>query len=371
MPSRRDAPRGADDGGAPPRRAPPPLPPSPTSASHRSVGPNTPGDPYFASPTIAPPPPPPTRWTPLSPLSPRALRDFARARARRFVLGDERASLRAALRDELRRPPRVLLRDKVLYTLGVLNLVATEAVLLAAPQYFSLWYAAWVLPLMGWRLVTFRRKKWHFMCDLCYWVNLLCLVHLYVLPDSAAVFALAFTLSNGPLAWAIVAWRNSLVFHDLEKMTSIFIHAAPPLLMYSQRWLRGGGGASPLYLRCHISEGGDADAGSGGGAGGPASLSAAVDAALLGARGDGLACGRPLDAALALPLAFHVVWQAASTLREETCERRLLAADPEILTSLRWMARSGRGAMHDTLLAAMRVRGWVGRGGARGAWGRS
>jgi hypothetical protein len=35
--------------------------------------------------------------------------------------------------------------------------------------------------------------------------------------------------SNGPLAIAVIAWKNSLVFHDIDKITSLYIHIAPPL----------------------------------------------------------------------------------------------------------------------------------------------
>lgn len=33
-----------------------------------------------------------------------------------------------------------------------------------------------------------------------------------------------FLFSSGPLASAIITWRNSLVFHSLDKVTSLFIH---------------------------------------------------------------------------------------------------------------------------------------------------
>jgi Protein of unknown function (DUF2838) len=35
----------------------------------------------------------------------------------------------------------------------------------------------------------------------------------------------------GSLATAIITWRNSLVFHDGDKMTSLFIHMYPPLVL--------------------------------------------------------------------------------------------------------------------------------------------
>jgi hypothetical protein len=34
----------------------------------------------------------------------------------------------------------------------------------------------------------------------------------------------------------MVAWRNSLVLHSLDKVTSIYIHFFPALLAYSERW---------------------------------------------------------------------------------------------------------------------------------------
>jgi hypothetical protein len=45
-----------------------------------------------------------------------------------------------------------------------------------------------------------------------------------------------FVFANGPLLVAIVAWRNSMVFHSLDKTTSLFIHVFPALLTYCTRW---------------------------------------------------------------------------------------------------------------------------------------
>lgn len=33
-----------------------------------------------------------------------------------------------------------------------------------------------------------------------------------------------------------VTWRNSFVFHSLDKVTSVFIHSFPALLTYVHRW---------------------------------------------------------------------------------------------------------------------------------------
>lgn len=37
--------------------------------------------------------------------------------------------------------------------------------------------------------------------------------------------------STGSLATAVITWRNSLVFHDHDKMVSLFIHMYPPLVL--------------------------------------------------------------------------------------------------------------------------------------------
>ena len=188
--------------------------------------------------------------------SPRAAFPFESVRnsARRAILGDDSRSLRAALRLELARPPRVKALERASFVLGVAALVATQHVLLLHPRRFGDFYAALTVPLLALRFFQFRARKWGaFLLDFCYVVNALSLMHLYVLPDSPYLFELVFMLANGPLAWAVVLWRNSLVFHSPERLTSLHIHIMPPLLTYAQRWLVGDGrsaAALPPFLAC-------------------------------------------------------------------------------------------------------------------------
>ena len=51
-------------------------------------------------------------------------------------------------------------------------------------------------------------------------------------PDNGIFFAVLFGLANGPLTWAVVFFRNSVVFHSTDKMTSTFIHVLPPYVLY-------------------------------------------------------------------------------------------------------------------------------------------
>lgn len=104
-----------------------------------------------------------------------------------------------------------------------------------------------------------REKKYHyFLFDFCYYANLLILAYVNFFPKSETLFAICFAFCTGipvvratlglfepqanvfligPLAWSILAWRNSLVFHSLDKTTSLFIHLTPNLLFYALRWL--------------------------------------------------------------------------------------------------------------------------------------
>lgn len=59
---------------------------------------------------------------------------------------------------------------------------------------------------------------------MCYFVNMLDLLWLWFTPESTTLFICCYLLTMGPLASAIITWRNSMVFHSLDKVTSLFIH---------------------------------------------------------------------------------------------------------------------------------------------------
>jgi hypothetical protein len=67
-------------------------------------------------------------------------------------------------------------------------------------------------------------------------VNILTLLSVWVFSSSTLLYTAAFTLTNGPVLWAVITWRNSLVFHSLDKVTSVFIHIFPALVTYTLRW---------------------------------------------------------------------------------------------------------------------------------------
>ncbi|KAI1789008.1 hypothetical protein LXA43DRAFT_600403 [Ganoderma leucocontextum] len=122
-------------------------------------------------------------------------------------------------------------REKVIFFLGVMSLLLTALLFGMAPEWLHVAYtvqAAYYLPM---RVYMYKKRAWHyFLFDLCYYINVLNLVFIWAMPDSPALFVACYCLSLGSLASAVITWRNSLVFHDWDKVTSLFIHIYPPLV---------------------------------------------------------------------------------------------------------------------------------------------
>jgi hypothetical protein len=65
--------------------------------------------------------------------------------------------------------------------------------------------------------------------------SVLNLAYIWFFPSSRFLFTVCYCASHGPLAFSIATWRNSAVFHSLEKMTSLFIHLYPPIVFCAIR----------------------------------------------------------------------------------------------------------------------------------------
>lgn len=114
----------------------------------------------------------------------------------------------------------VTTREKVSFIAGVLNIFISGYLIGAAPEYFHLWYTAQLAYFYPIRFYTYHKKGYHyFLADLCYFVNLLLLLSIWVAPQSKRLFISTFCLAFGNNAVAIAMWRNSLVFHSLDKIT--------------------------------------------------------------------------------------------------------------------------------------------------------
>lgn len=131
----------------------------------------------------------------------------------------------------------VKLHNKVSFVVGVGNTCITPVIAVRLPVWIIIYYSVQLFHLITLRFFVYKSKKWYyFFFDLCYYVNLLTLLSVWVFPLSTLIYTAAFTLTNGSVLWAITTWRNSLVFHSSDKVTSVFIHIFPALVTYTLCW---------------------------------------------------------------------------------------------------------------------------------------
>ncbi|KAM3502414.1 hypothetical protein MY10362_004861 [Beauveria mimosiformis] len=122
----------------------------------------------------------------------------------------------------------ISLREKISFICGVMNIFISGYLIGGYPEYFHLWYTVQLVYFMPIRMFTYHRRGYHyFLADLCYFVNVLLMLSLWAFPSSKRLFTAAFCLAFGNNAVAIIMWRNSLVFHSFDKVTSLFIHIMP------------------------------------------------------------------------------------------------------------------------------------------------
>ncbi|KAI4131836.1 MAG: hypothetical protein LQ338_001026 [Usnochroma carphineum] len=127
----------------------------------------------------------------------------------------------------------VTAREKMSFIAGVLNVFISGYLIGARPSQFYYWFTAQLCYFMPIRYYTYHKRGYHyFLADLCYFVNLLMLLTIWVAPQSKRLFISTYCLAYGNNAVAIAMWRNSMVFHSLDKVTSLFIHVMPPVTLH-------------------------------------------------------------------------------------------------------------------------------------------
>jgi hypothetical protein len=134
-------------------------------------------------------------------------------------------------------PSRIIFRDKVVFFIGVLNVALIAFWIGAQPgTYYHFWTAkcAVLFPLRWW---SYKQRNMHYMLlELCYFGNFIGIAQAYMYPYSPLLRKLSFAFAAGPLMFSILAMRNSLVFHDFDKTTTLMMHASPAIALYTMRW---------------------------------------------------------------------------------------------------------------------------------------
>ena len=133
--------------------------------------------------------------------------------------------------------PQVKFKDKFSFTLGILTICMIQWLALRNPDYFVYLWVPLTIILWIYRFVDYSSKKLElFMLDFCYFINVSVAIQVIFYPNHLEWFQTNYVLTTGPFCFAIILFRNSLVFHDLEKLTQFCLHAFPPLIMHMVRW---------------------------------------------------------------------------------------------------------------------------------------
>ncbi|GMH35966.1 hypothetical protein BSKO_03834 [Bryopsis sp. KO-2023] len=132
---------------------------------------------------------------------------------------------------------RPILRDKLAFVLGFVHIWSSAYWLGRFPERLHRLFCVKAIILFSLRWFLWKRQKMHYyLFDFCYFANVLLLISLAVFPSSTMLLKICFAFNSGPLAWSIVAFRNSLVYHSLDKVTSLFLHYYPMLVSWTLRW---------------------------------------------------------------------------------------------------------------------------------------
>ncbi|XWS72225.1 hypothetical protein CRYUN_Cryun02cG0021700 [Craigia yunnanensis] len=127
--------------------------------------------------------------------------------------------------------------NKVTHLLGVLGFGGFCFLLGARPQDIPYVYYLFYVTFVPLRWIYYRFKKWHYyLLDFCYYANTIFLVDLLLYPRNEKFFLVCFSFAEGPLAWALIVWRCSLVFSSVDKIISVLIHLLPGIVFFTIRW---------------------------------------------------------------------------------------------------------------------------------------
>lgn len=248
-------------------------------------------------------------------------------RWRKAITGSSTKRVRDHIREVQEVPKNIKLLDKVGFTLGVLNILACQYFLLNVPRYFQSWYAVIVPITLVSRFYHFKSLNFHyFLIDFCYFTIFNTFLNISLLRWSARFFKICFIFSTGVLPIAIPIWRNSFIFHDFDKIVSVYIHLLPCMLYYTLRW---NGLSNSESMTCEP---------------------------------NGIASCEPLYISdYFYAILIYIFWQIAYLLKTEVLDKEKFDSHPEIQTSLRWLARDTKNDFSRMILKGLRRMGIFGQ----------
>ncbi|XP_063965718.1 uncharacterized protein LOC129276618 [Lytechinus pictus] len=127
--------------------------------------------------------------------------------------------------------------EKTVFLASVATVVIVCCSMMSFQWFLPYLYTAYLFVLLPIRAYKYTAMKWQFfLADWCYVANLMSLLYLWAAPYKSTFFMIVFGVSNGPVTWSIILFRNCLAPHSIERMTCLVIHLMPSLVTYLIRW---------------------------------------------------------------------------------------------------------------------------------------
>lgn len=216
------------------------------------------------------------------------------------------------------RPIRPLLSvegQQYCFTASICYMILALHTLWFSPHLFKYLHLITFTALYIVRFPAYRKLHWQAFCfDFCYVANVLVILANFLpSPARGHLATAAFVCANGPVLWAIVVWRNSLVLHQLDKMISLALHLLPAVANHANTWA-------------------------------PSSLTASAAAAVSGDAVRGLIAYSPwsLASALLAPAGYYLLWQACYGFYFDYIRNDDFRTNPDLESSLRWFTDTDR-----------------------------
>ncbi|KAL8189074.1 hypothetical protein R6Q57_029335 [Mikania cordata] len=206
---------------------------------------------------------------------------------------------------------------KVTHFLGVFAFGAFCFILGARPQDIRYVYCLFYIVFVPLRWIYYRYKKWHYyLLDFCYYANTIFLIMLLLYPKNEKLFMVCFSFAEGPLAWALIVWRCSLVFSSVDKLVSVLIHLLPGVVFFTIRWW------DPAFFEAMHPEG----------------TARRASWPYVGSK------SFLWQWLFVVPFIAYSLWQALYFLIVNVLRRQRLLRDPEVMTSYRELSKKAQKA---------------------------
>jgi hypothetical protein len=124
--------------------------------------------------------------------------------------------------------------DKFAFMAGTSMIIAFSFILGRYPDTFIYQFTPiLLLTLIATRYVHYILVGYHmYLVDFCYFANFMLLYLIVFQPKDEQLLRSVYLYASGPLSIGIVAFRNSLVYHKIDFLTSLSIHAIPLIMVY-------------------------------------------------------------------------------------------------------------------------------------------